>query len=132
MSNIFLQAAKLKLRFATPVGNLSVEDLFDLPLDSKTGKPNLYAIGNELNKQLQQASGNIFSDDNTTDAVTQLRFDIVKEVIELKKAERQAAQDAKTRADQKQKLLEVIAKKKGEALEGKDLAELEKELAALG
>jgi hypothetical protein len=36
--NIFEQATRAKIRFSTPVGMLSVEDLWDLPLTSTQGQ----------------------------------------------------------------------------------------------
>ena len=47
--DIFEQASRLKLRFPSPLGTLSTEDLWHLPLTSTTGKANLNDIGKALN-----------------------------------------------------------------------------------
>lgn len=39
--SIFEQASREKVRFQTQVGQVSVEDLWELPLSSKANKPNL-------------------------------------------------------------------------------------------
>lgn len=46
MQNIFEQAVRQKLRFQTVRGLLTVEQLWDLPLDK--GEVNLYQIATEL------------------------------------------------------------------------------------
>ena len=53
---MFEQASRLKLRFTTARGSLSVEDLWDLPLTSTTGKPNLDDIAKSLNRELRATS----------------------------------------------------------------------------
>lgn len=49
--SIFQQASRSKLRFATQLGNLSTEDLWDLPLTSVKGV-SLKSIATDLQKQI--------------------------------------------------------------------------------
>ena len=51
--NIFEMATRKKIRFNSPQGDLSTEDLWDLPLSSKVnGKANLDDIAKDLHRLL--------------------------------------------------------------------------------
>lgn len=130
--NIFEQASRMKLRFKTDVGPLSADELWDLPLSKPTGNSinNLNALAVDLNRQLK-ATEESFVDDTKRDAVLQLRFDVVKHIIDVRKAENSAKTEAKQKESQRAKLDELIAQKKGEALSGKSIEELEALRAAL-
>lgn len=131
--SMFEQAARLALRFNTPKGEATVEDLFNLPLQSNTGKANLDDIAKSLHRELR-ASGetqSFVAPTEATNTTLQLKFDIVKHVIDTRVAENRAAADAAKRRETKQNLLAVIAKKEGEALESMPLDELKKMAEAL-
>lgn len=126
MSEMFEKAARLKLRFESPMGLLSVEDLWELPLTSTGKKANLDDLAIHLNKEMKESDGTSFVKKTTrsTNSNTKLKFDIVLRVIEVKQAEAEAAEKKRENAERKQKLLELIAKKQDAALEGKSLEEL--------
>lgn len=127
--NIFEQASRLKLRFTTPVGELSAEQLWDLPL---TGTRSLDAVAVSLNDQLNKSEVKSFvSSTSTADKLVQLRFDIAKYIIEVRKEEKQAAADKAENASKRKLLKEAIAAKQNEQLLSGDLAALEKKLAEL-
>lgn len=130
---MFEKAARLKLRFDTSRGALSVEDLFDLPLQTtRANGVSLDQIAIALDKKLRETTTVSFVDDTTTaNAETQLQFDLVKHVIGIKKAENAAAKAKQDAAARKQHLMELINKKKDEALGAKSIEELQAELAAL-
>lgn len=128
---MFEQAARLKLRFETSRGCLSVEDLWDLPLTSSRGAANLNDIAIELHHQLKHDTISFVDDDEKPNPVVQLRFDVVKHVIGVRKAENKAALEAKDRAEKKQKILGIMARKADEALESKSEDELRELLASL-
>lgn len=124
---MFEKATRLKLRFETPRGQISVEDLWDLPLNSGTGKPNLDDIAKAANRELRSsAETESFVQPVSTagNELLQLRFDVVKHVIDVRVAERNAAQEAAKRRETKQRILEIVATKEDEALRGKSLEEL--------
>lgn len=131
---MFEQATRLKLRFDSPRGLLSVEDLWDLPLTSATGKPNLDDIAKALHRKLRESTETAsfvtpaVADRNTE---PQLAFDIVKHVIQVRIAERDAAQAATAKREFKQRLMEIIATKQDETLRGKPLEELQAMAAAM-
>jgi len=124
---MFEKATRQKLRFDSPKGQLTVEDLWDLPLTSGTGKANLDDVAKELFKQLKDGDDVSFvTPAQKSDATVQLKFDIVKHVIDVKVAERDVAATAAANKEKKQRILGIIAQKQTEALLGTDLAELQK------
>ena len=127
---MFEKATRLKLRFETPRGALSAEDLWDLPLTS-TRALNLNDIAIGLHHQMKNDTVSFVEDVDKPDAVLQLRFDVVKHVIEVKKAERKAADEARTKAEQKQKIMAILARKEDADLEGRSMDELRGLLASL-
>ena len=128
--NMFEQVSRMKLRFKTSKGDLTVEDLWDLRL---TGTVSLNTLAKSLNKQLKLDDEEDFvSTKSASNKVLELKFELVKHIIGVKKAEQEAAANAADVKAKKQKLAELIAKKQDSALEGKSLEELQAELNALG
>jgi hypothetical protein len=122
---MFEKASRLKVRFDTGKGQLTIEDLWDLPLTSNTGRVNLDDIAIGLNKQLKNDDDVSFVvKDRKSDSVVQLKFDIIKHIIEVRLAENEANAKARQNAEQKQRILQLIADKQDEALKGKSLEEL--------
>ncbi len=133
MNELFIRAAKLKLRFTSPQGMLAVENLFDLPLTSKSGRANLDDIAKSLYGTLKSDNQISFVDDTPQEKpVEQLAFEIVKYVIEVKKAERTAAAAAAERSATRQKIMALIEQKKDAAMGEKSLEDLTSLLASLG
>lgn len=129
---MYKKAAQLKVRFSTPKGELTIEDLFDLPLSSGVGRPNLNDIAKALHKRLKDSDEVDFVDTvKRSDTLDQLKFDLVRDVIAVRVAERDAADIAAARKEEKQKIMALIEKKKDEALSGTSLEELEARLKAL-
>jgi hypothetical protein len=129
---MFEKAAKLKLRFDTTSGPLSVEDLWDLPLTSTKGKANLDDIARGLHKQLKSGDDVSFVvPTRKSDETIQLKFDLVKHVIDARLAENQAALLEKERADKKQRIMGIIAAKQDETLQGMSLDDLKKLMSEL-
>ena len=130
---MFEKASRLKLRFDTARGQLSVEDLWDLPLQSPAGKPavNLDDVAKALYKTLKESDAGLsfVTPATKSDDVTALKFELVKHVIAIKLAEQEAALKAKSNAEKKQQLLGLIAQKEVEQLAGNSLDDL-KALAA--
>jgi hypothetical protein len=133
--NIFEQASRLQLRWESPKGLLTVEDLWTLPLTSANrDKANLDAIAVALHRKTRDAAETV-SFVNPTANVDKdedaLRFEIVKYVIGIRQEENKLAADAKKRSETKQRVLEIIAQKEGEALSGKSIEELRAFAASL-
>lgn len=123
-ANIFEQAARIKLRFDTERGQLSAENLWDLPLTG-ANKLSLDKIAVELNRALKATTEESFVKTAKKDTELQLRFDIVKHILDTKVAENEEKTKAKQRESQLSKIDDVIARKKDSELDGMSLAELE-------
>lgn len=129
---MFDKAVRMKLRFATKAGNLSVEDLWDLPLSSTTGKVNLDEIAVGLYNELSNKKTMSFVGTTTKETDnTQLKFDVVKFIIDVKLEEGKKAAAEKELAARKQKIMEIITHKEDERLSSLTLEELRKQLEAL-
>ena len=127
----FEKASRLRLRFATAIGILTVEDLWDLPLTSQRSV-SLDDVARALNKELKETETESFViAAPVKDTTTQLMFDLVKHVIAVRLAEAEEARTAKDRRDKKQKLLGIIARKQDQALEETSVEDLTAMVEAL-
>ena len=123
--SIFEQASKDKLRFQTVKGNLTVEQLWDLPLDK--GEVNLYQLATELlvdtqNKPEQALS--FFKKTTSKNELAQLKFDIVKHIVITKVAEIEDKTNEAVKQSEIAELDKLIAAKEAEAKAGLSLDEL--------
>lgn len=123
---MFEKAARLRLRFATPIGELSAEDLWELPLTSAGGKKaNLDDLARALHQQIEQAPTVSFVKKSTpVSAVPQLKFDIVLHIINVKLAEDEAAAKAKATRERKQQIMALIEQKQNDALSASSIEDL--------
>jgi hypothetical protein len=133
--NLFETAYKQKLRFQSVKGLLTTEDLWDLPLEQpdkgKQPVANLDEIAVELDGQLQSTSKSFVRAKSKDATLTELKLEIVKYIIRVKKAEEEEAKVATQNAAKKQQILELIHQKKSESLASMPVEELEKMLADL-
>ncbi len=127
---MFEKASRLKLRFDTVRGCLSVEDLWDLPLSSRTGAPNLDDIAVSLHNALKTDTISFVKAEKPNPLI-QLSFDTVKHVIEVRLAEKAASDEARAKADQKQKILAIMARKEDAELENSSMDELRRLVDAM-
>lgn len=130
-ANIFEQASRIKLRFDTGIGKLTVEDLWELPLSHvNENKLTLDSIAVALHKKLE-GTGESFVKSAKKDAVLQLSFDIVINMIETRQKEIEAKTAAKRVETEISKISEALTKKKDAALEGMSVEALESRLLEL-
>lgn len=132
MSALFERASRLKVRFETAKGNLTVEDLWDLPLTSRNGN-NLDEIAKELHRKVKESAEieSFVKKAVKKDTVTLLKFEVVKYIIDVRLAEEEAAEKRKANADRKAKLLALVAQKENESDLSKSREELLAEIQAL-
>lgn len=122
---MFEKATRKKLRFETPVGHLSVEDLWDLPLQGRGA--NLDDVAKGLYRKLKDYDETSFvTKSKAKDDTLQMKFDIVKHVIDIKLGEAEAADLARVNKEKKQKILSIIASKQDEKLASSSIDELQK------
>ena len=127
--NHFETATRLKLRFDSAKGKLTTEDLWDLPMT--TGAVNLNDIAKQLHAELNKSKFSLTKTEKK-DLITEIKFDIVKWVFDVRTEELAEAADAKERAEKRQLLVDAIADKEVEELVGdKSSKELRKELKKL-
>lgn len=124
---MFKQASRMKLRFATSKGNLSVEDLWDLSL------PVLDKLAVSYDEELAKSPRKSFiSNDSPKNDELELKFNIVKDIITDKLKEKADRDQDKQKAAEKAKLLDLLDKKQSEKLENLSEEELRQRLAELG
>lgn len=123
--SIFEQASKQKLRFLTPRGNLTVEQLWDLPLDK--GEVNLYQLATELVAEVTnkpEAELSFFKKATTKNEVAELKFNIVKHIVTTKVTELEAKQNEAVIKSEIAELDKLIAAKEAESKASLSLDEL--------
>lgn len=123
---MYKEASKMKLRFATVKGNLSVEDLWDLNL--VTLDKMAVVIDEELSKNPKKS---FISEITPEDKVSKLKLDILKDIITTKLEDKAKKDSEKQRLSERKKLLEILAKKEAENLENLSIEELKKKIAEL-
>ena len=133
MSDIYKFAAQNGLRFPSKRGELTVEQLFQLPLQSQSGF-DLDSVARGINSQLKGVSEESFVEDTSADprkTALSVALDVVKDVIKTKQEANRAALARSARAAERKKLLDAIGTKKDQQLSAASLEELEKKLAEL-
>lgn len=133
MTNIFEQATRTGIRFATSRGLISTEQLWAVPLTSKDGF-DLDTVARAVNADLKGVTEESFVAvrPSPAKALHELRLEVVKHIIAVKLAEKQAANDAAARKAEKDKLVGLLADKQDEALKNLTPEELQARIKALG
>ena len=116
---MYKEALQKKLRFKTNKGMITTEDLFDLSLQ------NLNTLAIMLDRKISEAPKKSFIEELPAEENDdELRFSIVKDVINIKlKARKDNIHKAQADA-QKKRILEILAKRNDEELEKKSTEEL--------
>jgi hypothetical protein len=123
IEKMFETAIRTKMRFPYK-GMISVEDLWDLPLRE------LDSVFKTLNKQVKQSQEeSLLSVKSKEDETLETQISIVRYIVSVKIFEAETAKQAKEQREKKQKIMELIAAKKEEALGNKSIEELEAMLA---
>lgn len=130
---MYKKAAKLKIRFITSRGPLSIEQLMDL---SMTELEKLVRAQHKVLKEAAKVDSDAeleFLEVNKTpkENIEQLKFDILKDIYMDKKNEKADKLADEEKRKRRERLAELIAEKKDAADKDKSLEELEKELAEL-
>ena len=111
---MFENASRKKFRFSSKRGELSVEDLWTLPLIEL----------NEIAKGLYLLQEEVTFLKPAYDQETTQKFDLVKYIIETRMKEMDEASQEAAIAQQRQQIMGLIAQKEMEALASKSVEEL--------
>lgn len=123
---MFEKASRMKTRFQTSRGVLSTEDLWDVSLDQ------LNTLAKALRKELKDAEEEDFLViKKDTNSQIQLMFDIVLHILNIKKDEKTAREEASVKRAEKERLLELLAKKKDQSLEALSEEEIRAKIESL-
>lgn len=128
---MFEKATRLKLRFESPKGLLSVEDLWDLPLSSATGKANLDDLARYLHAQVSKQSVSFVETKSAASDADQLRFDILLHIIKTRLDENERKLQAQAKKEQKAKLYDILERKRDAQLENASIEEIQAMINAL-
>lgn len=120
MSDIYKRGVIEKVRFATTLGQLTMEQLRDLTVNQ------LNDLAVSLDEAVTKSEKKSFiATPTATNALAKLKFDIVLDILQDKVKYAEAAAKAAETKENNQKILALIEAKKGEALAGKSIEELE-------
>lgn len=130
--NIFELASRHKVRFETNRGVISTEQLWDMPLTSKSGF-DLDTVAKEVNAQLKSVTEESFvvTKTNPRKAGLELSLELVKHVIAVKLQENAELLAKAEKQAKRAKLIEQLGKKQDAAMEALSEDEIKKQLAAL-
>lgn len=139
---MFEKATRAKLRFSTAIGNMTVEDLWDLPLTSTRSKSvSLKDLAAALYKEQRESevpdfvamavSGNPAAITSSSRSETDLKMEIVIHIIKTKAAEQEQKEAQAKKAEQRRAIHELLAAKQTEELSQKSSEELLKMLEEL-
>lgn len=131
--NMFEQASRLKLRFAVGTRvNLTVENLWDLPLTNVKGE-DLDHIAIELQEKLStnEKSFVVQQSKNKETQLNQLKFDIVKYIIDVRLEEQKVANLERQRAQEISTLKELQKQAKIRDLQNLSSEEIEERIKSL-
>lgn len=130
--NLFEIATRKAYRFASLKGELTVEQLWQLPLTSRGGT-DLDTLAKGINKELKSQEEESFVQTSTNPRRGELenKLEILKHIIQVKQTEAEAATKRQANTMERHKLQELLAKKNDQELEGLSKEDLEKKLAAL-
>lgn len=131
--NMFEQATRLKLRFAVGTRvNLTVENLWDLPLTNVKGE-DLDHIAIELQEKLSTNEKSFVVQQSKTKEtqLNQLKFDIVKYIIDVRLEEQKVANLERQRAQEIATLKELQKQAKIRDLQNLSSEEIEERIKSL-
>ena len=123
--NLFEGAVRAKYRFPFK-GQISTEDLWDLPLKD------LDSVFKALNAEAKRSQeDSLLQTRDQRSEVLDRQIEIVKHIVAVKQAEAAATKEAAERKAQKQRILEIIAKKEDDSLQNMSLDELKQMVASM-
>lgn len=129
---MFEKATRQKYRFDSLKGQLTVEQLWDLPLQAKNGF-DLDTVAKVVNQELKGVTEDSFIETRSNPRKGELedKLEVVKHIIGVKQAENAAKLDEANRKAERERLQQILATKQAQQLEGLSVEEIQKRLDAL-
>ena len=125
-ANLFEVASRKKLRFDSKHGKITVEELWDLSLES------IDSIAVALNNKIKTTETISFvSDVSSANTEDKLKFDIVIHIINTRKAELEVRRERAVNAERARTIREELSRRKEDAIKTKSDEDLQKELDEL-
>ena len=132
IENLFQLASRQKFRFQSIKGELTTEQLWDLPLTARGGF-NLDEVAKQVAAELKAAGEESFVQKNSNPAKSKLeaKLEIIKHIIAVKLEEAERAVKASQNQEERQRLLAVLNRKQDAALEELTPEQIQARLAEL-
>ena len=126
MEMLFEKGTRKKVRFQSDRGAITIEQAWDLSLES------LDALAQKVNAEVKASeTGSFINKKSTANADLTLQLEILKKIIEVKLAEREARATRAEKAAKRRQLQELLVTKENEAMGGLTLDQVKEQLAAL-
>lgn len=127
--NIYKEALLNRVRFSTNVGLLTLEEVMDLPLTSKSGL-SVDSLAVDLVNKLKNENKEIVSlvnegKEDIERYVDELKLEVLKDIIEYKKALIEEKRKAQAENSEKRRIMEALARKKEDKYNDMSIEELE-------
>jgi hypothetical protein len=132
IDSLFLAATRNKLRFPSTRGDLVVEQLWDIPLTSKSGF-SVNDIAVAVNRELKSLQDESFVDTSINPRRDELflSLEILKEVIRIRQDEAKQRTASAARESLRRQIRDAIATKQQEELTSGSVEELQARLREL-
>ena len=132
IENLFQLASRQKFRFQSIKGELTTEQLWDLPLTARGGF-NLDEVAKQVAAELKAAGEESFVQKKSNPAKSKLeaKLEIIKHIIAVKLEEAERAVKASQNQEERQRLLAVLNRKQDAALEELTPEQIQARLAEL-
>lgn len=127
--NIYKEALLNRVRFSTNVGLLTLEEVMDLPLTSKSGL-SVDSLAVDLVNKLKNENKEIVSlvNEDKEDIeryVDELKLEVLKDIIEYKKTLIEEKRKVQAENSEKRRIMEALARKKEDKYNDMSIEELE-------
>lgn len=130
-TNVIEEAVRKGVRFTSDRGNITTEDLYQLPLQSQRGV-SLDSVAVQCNRELKALTEESFvAERSAQNTEAQLKMDVVKHIIDIRKAEREAAKNLAEKKERKEKILRALESKQNAELDNASKEDLQKMLDEL-
>ena len=112
---------KLRWNAGTNKGVINTEDLWDLPL------PTLNAVAVGLHRSIKEAGEVSFiTESSAPNKVLQLKFDVVKHIIDTKLVEKKRAEELAVKRQKREQIMALIQEKEHDGLRNQSLDDLKR------